>query len=105
MASKNKINKTDLQKYASLWLKQSGLNETEISDRLGVDIDTIMLWMRENNLANKKPKKSLFINETVGKKNKTVSIMTKEASEKGDEQKRYNQTPRNMDKNIFRPNG
>lgn len=100
--SKAKITKKELQKYASLWLKQTGFNETEIADKIGADIDDVLAWMRENQ--QKKSKSSLFINETFGKKNKNVSIMTKEASEQSDKHNKTLPTNR-FDKNIFRPNG
>ena len=95
-----KITKLQLQEYAALWLKHTGLNDTDISDTLSVDIDTVASWTK-----NKKTNKtSLFINKTMGKKNQSVSIMTKEASEQSDKSSK-NIPGRNMNKNIFRPNG
>jgi transcriptional regulator len=101
--SKNKATKIELQKYASLWLKHTGLNETEIADKLGTDIDNVLLWIREDNL--KTSKKSPFINETFGKKTKNVSIMTKEASQQSDANRSSVKQENRFDKNIFRPNG
>lgn len=95
-----KITKTDLQKYASLWLQHTGLNDAEISDTLNVDIDTIASWTKVQT-----KKSSAFINETFGKKSKTVSIMTKEASQQSDQNREKVKTNRDMNKNIFRPNG
>lgn len=106
--SKVKITKTELQKNACFWMKHTGLNETEISDKLGVDIDTIILWTREynqkNNTNNSKKKSSLFINETAGKKNKMVSIMTKEASERSDDNRKSLPSNQRSQNHIFRPN-
>lgn len=95
-----KLTKLQLQQYAGLWLSHTGLNDTEISDTLGVDIDTVASWTKPQ-----KKKTSLLINETFGKKSKTVSIMTKEASQQSDQIKNSVSTSRDMNKNIFRPNG
>lgn len=95
-----KITKSQLQQYAGLWLNHTGLNDTEISDTLGVDIDTVSSWTKQKN-----KKSSLLINETFGKKTKNVSIMTKEASQQSDQNRNSVPVSRDMSKNIFRPNG
>lgn len=97
-----KITKLQLQQYASLWLNHTGLNSVDISDTLGIDIDLVESWTKAK---TKNKKSSLFINETFGKKNKTVSIMTKEASQQSDENRNNVSISRDMNKNIFRPNG
>lgn len=95
-----KITKLQLQEYSALWLHHTGMNDAEISDTISVDIDTIASWTK----SKKTNKASLFINKTLGKKNQSVSIMTKEASEQSDQSSK-NTTGRNMNQNIFRPNG
>jgi len=54
----------------------------------------------------KKPmSKDLMIRHTSAKRNNSVAIMTKEASEINDQAKKQNFTHPNTQKNIFRPNG
>lgn len=103
--AKNKLSKKQLQEYACLWMHHIGFNETEISDKLDTDIDTIILWVRQNK--SKSKQSSLFINQTSSKKSQNVSIMTKEASEHSDSSRKNAVAPngRNNEKNIFRPNG
>lgn len=90
MARLNKI-----QVYAVNWLIHSGKSIEEIVHELKIDIKQVKNIVEKNNRINKtgaaiedkqKPAinnkgKDLMINTTLGKNAKTVSIMTKEASE------------------------
>ncbi len=101
MARAKKSSKLELQEYASLWLHHTGMNDAEISDKLGIDIDTIAAWTK----SKQKTKQRLTINETAGKKNKSVSIMTMAASQASDElRKAQGQTSTRNNNCIFRPN-
>lgn len=108
-----KLNKT--QKYAICWLNSQGKSDVEISDELNISKkqvnDTIARNKTTimNNIPTKtepvfkKPTvKDLMITKTSSKKNNTVAIMTKEASEAADAL-RTQMSPK-LSKNIFRLN-
>lgn len=101
--------------YAIKWLVSQGKSPQEISEELGFNIKQIKAYIK-NNIdieVNKLPIKSsstssrtedLMIRHTSGKKNNTVAIMTKEASEVSDSlrPKLINQANKNQE-HIFKP--
>jgi len=105
-----------IETYAILWLNNQGLDIAEISKELKIAEKSVISTLEKNNNTNidkiktgSRPskknddKKSLMINETSIKKNKSVSIMTEAASQKNDEVVK-NMRNENSNNNIFRPN-
>jgi hypothetical protein len=105
--------------YAIYWLNSQGLNIENIATELGLTDKQVGKALEKNNSVNetnniktnsspvnsgKISSKDLMIRHTSAKKNNSVAIMTKEASELNDEAKKNNQTHPNLQKNIFRPN-
>lgn len=109
-----KLNKT--QTYAILWLNQTGKTIDEISSELDITAKQVSSTLEKNSnagananipLAKSKAGNipNLMINETAAKRNKGVSIMTKEASEVHDAA-RSKMVPKKRDiEGIFRPKG
>lgn len=109
MAKLNKI-----QNYAILWLNYKGSLPKQISEELSIDLKQVNSILEKQTTASENPniktsssvvgdkKKNLMIMETSVKKNKSVAIMTKEASAQGDEIKKKISN-RDTNKNIFKP--
>lgn len=108
----SRLNKT--QKYAIQWLNSKNYGIDQIANELNIDVKQIKSVLEKNTETSDKSnikttssvagdkKKNLMIMETSGKKNRSVAIMTKEASFKVDEM-RNKSTSRNISKNIFKP--
>jgi hypothetical protein len=86
-----------VQTYAVNWLSQEGKTPDEISEELKLTSDQVKKILEKNNKVNKdgssikttqepvvSKSKNMMINTTMGKQSKTVSIMTREASEYND---------------------
>lgn len=106
------------EKYAINWLDGQGKSETEIAQELNVTEKQVTAYLEKSRVTNKKtniktgssavkkPKhKNLMITNTSAKKDKGVTIMTKEASEVfDDEKKKVKRTSTRNQDAIFRPN-
>jgi orotate phosphoribosyltransferase-like protein len=116
----SKLNKTQI--YAIRWLDSQGMITNQIAEELNL-LEKQIVSTLEKYAQSKTPEtedlktvkssvvpgpkaKDLMITHTSGKKNNSVAIMTKEASEVGDEmKKRLKSNGRTDDqKGIFRPN-
>lgn len=109
MAKLNKV-----QNYAILWLSYKGNSPEQIAEELVIDVKQVNTLLEKQTQASENPniktsssvvgdkKKNLMIMETSVKKNKSVAIMTKDASSQGDEIKKKSPV-RNTNKNIFKP--
>ena len=86
-----------VQTYAVNWLSQQGKTPDEISEELKLSTDQVKKILEKNNKVNNEgasikttqepavsKSKNMMINTTMGKQSKTVSIMTREASEYND---------------------
>jgi len=88
------------QIYAILYLKDiKKLKQEEISSELKISKERLIDFITNDYATyavkpEKKTAKDLMINQTVAKKEKTVSIMTQEASMAIDEEKKKNPSPR-----------
>ncbi len=107
------------QTYSILWLNSQGWDNEKIMQELTVSNDQIKKTLEKYEIINQDSKKNikttssvsrsknLMITETSGKRQKTIAIMTKEASELNDELKKTNVLPnlnkQKIEKNIFRP--
>ena len=110
------MKKNKSQEYAILWLHSQNKKMGDIAEELGIGIEKVEAVVRVNQepkqstnagAANKKTSKSkaLMITETSSKKNKSVAIMTPEASALNDElKKKFNGKKENTQGFIFRPN-
>lgn len=110
----SRLSKTET--YAILWLNHTGVSVAEISTELNVSEKSVTSILEKHSETNrdkiktgseptkKKQSKTLMVNETAVKKNKSVSIMTEAASQQSD-QVLKNMRSRLSDKGIFRPNG
>lgn len=109
---------TKTQKYAILWLNSINTDAQSIAKELGIEIKQVdktlekSVNIQPNNSIKtasetvKKPtSKDLMIRHTSAKRNNSVAIMTKEASEMNDHAKKQNFIHPDTHKNIFRPNG
>lgn len=105
-----KLNKT--QKYAIQWLNHNGSDAEEISKELNLSLDQVSATIESNaaikdSTPDKKTTRTrasnLMITHTSGKKINSVAIMTKEASEVGDESRKKSNSSTNQSKGIFRP--
>jgi transcriptional antiterminator len=109
-----------LHQYAIYWLNSQGSSIDSIATELDLTDKQVAKVLEKNNSVNetnniktnsspvnsiKTSSKDLMIRHTSAKKNNSVAIMTKEASEVNDQAKKNNQTHPNLQKNIFRPNG
>lgn len=100
------LNKSQI--YAILYLKDVNKLQIEnISQELGISQERLQSFLDTDYAQYTKVKKltskDLMITETASKKNNSVAIMTKEASEMNDETKK-NRPPSNRDQNpnIYR---
>lgn len=103
--------------YAINWLNSQGKNIEQISQELGLNTKQVQKFLEKTNTLNssntietknapvKIKSSDLMIRHTAAKKNNSVAIMTKEASEMNDASKKSNSGNPNIQKNIFRPNG
>lgn len=108
----NKLTKKD--KYAIQFLHNQGSTDDYISKDLGLDINQVKRFIKNNLKATDAPTvtnetvkvdktKNLMIRQTAEKKSNTVSIMTQGASQIGDEfYKSMNSSPKNTDSYIYR---
>lgn len=106
---------TKTQIYAICWLHNQNKNIDEISEELKLPTKQITLVLEKHFVNNNKniktgsepvdvKNKNLMINQTSGKNNPGVSIMTKEASEKADSMRsKTNSSDRINNKAIYRP--
>lgn len=110
-----------LHQYAIYWLNSQGGTVDTIASELGLEVKQVSKALEKSNDTNSNndiqttsgpvteaPKissKDLMIRHTAAKKNNSVAIMTKEASEINDHAKKTNTLHPNLQKNIFRPNG
>jgi hypothetical protein len=109
MAKLNKV-----QNYAILWLSYKGNSPEQIAEELSIDTKQVNTFLEKQTKATDNPNikttssvvgdknKNLMIMETSVKRNKSVAIMTKDASAQGDEIKKKT-SARNTNKNIFKP--
>ena len=108
-----------IQQYAALWMHSQGFDKDHISNTTGLSIKQIDNAVKKHIVSNNNQSdhvnitaspvivtpnaKQLMITETSNKKQK-VAIMTKEASQIADEQKKH-YSPKQLNTNhIFRPN-
>lgn len=114
-----KLNKS--QEYAVLYLMTQGKTEQDIVHELKISQESLKAFVEKNNKAQKKSEskiktttspakltsKDLMINTTSVKGTKSVSIMTKEASQVNDDfRKNIGPVESRITKNaIHRPNG
>lgn len=100
-------NVNNSKKYAILWLNSQGKSDKDIADELSMSLESVSkitseIKPIENQSTSPINSKNLMITHTSGKRNNTVAIMTKEASELNDA-KSKNIPQRQIDKGIFRP--
>jgi hypothetical protein len=100
--------------YAILWLNYKGNSPEQIAEELSIDVKQVSGVLEKQTQASENPniktsssvvgdkKKNLMIMETSVKRNKSVAIMTKDASAQGDEN-RKKVSDKNTNKNIFKP--
>lgn len=108
----SKISKSN--QYAINWLSSQGMDAASIASELKVSEEAVKNHIEQNQPEKSKLKvksspvkaKDLMIRHTRDKKTNSVAIMTKEASEVGDESRKkiLNDPSRKINKNIFRPN-
>jgi hypothetical protein len=110
-----------LHQYSIYWLNSQGNTVDSIADELSLETKQVSRVLEKANVINsdnsikttsgpvaevsRLTSKDLMIRHTAAKKNNSVAIMTKEASEMNDNSKKTNSAHPNTDKNIFRPNG
>ena len=106
-----------VQTYAVNWLSQQGKTPDEISEELKLSTDQVKKILEKNNKVNNEgasikttqepavsKSKNMMINTTMGKQSKTVSIMTREASEYNDAIKNT-LPPAKIEQNSWRKDG
>lgn len=106
------MKKNKIQEYAILWLHSQNKKHGDIADELGIGIEKVEAVVRvhsepkQASSAKKDSKsKSLMITQTSNKKNKSVAIMTPEASALNDNlKKKFRGTGTDTQGFIFRPN-
>lgn len=101
-----KINK--VTKYAVQWLHSTGLSYDDIAKELSISVNQVVGVLKktvdEVKIKTTTSKaQNLMITHTSGKKINSVAIMTKEASELGDEARNKASTKTREVKGIFRP--
>jgi hypothetical protein len=108
----SRLSKTET--YAALWLASQGSDVASISKELKIEEKSIVSILEKHNSTNtdkiktgsgptkQNKQKTLMVNETAVKKNKSVSVMTEAASQRND-QVIKNMRSTNNNKNIFRP--
>jgi transposase len=106
-----------VEKYSILWLNNQSYDTKEIANELNLPEKTVVSFLEKNqetgenkiktatSSAGKIRNKNLMITETVGKKNRGVTVMTPEASMLGDSTKKQNQKQVHRDNKsaIFKP--
>ena len=101
----SKISKSN--EYAVKYLSGEGKSPDLIAEELGLTVkkvESIVKTLGGTKPTNKKITKDLMINKTSAKNNNSVSIMTQEASQVGDEFiKKTVYEKRNTEGHIFRP--
>ena len=99
-----KVSKTTL--YAIQWLNHKKMPTSSIAEELNIteEVVTSSLSSVVDEDANSRLGK-LMISETAGKRNKGVSIMTKEASFLSDEVSKKAKNQKKDNSNIFKPRG
>jgi predicted DNA-binding protein YlxM (UPF0122 family) len=105
-----KLSKT--QNYAIQWLVLQDVSPEDISDELDIELSDVNKVIKKFYTTNNQikttssvvgdKKKNLMIMETATKKNKSVAIMTKEASQQSDSIKNKHSN-RQINKNIYKP--
>lgn len=102
-------NISNTKQYAILWLATQGKTSEHISKELKIslsDVEYVISTKQSENSTEPTTapinSKNLMITHTSGKKNNSVAIMTKEASELNDV-KLKNMPSRDDNKGIFRP--
>lgn len=110
------MKKNKNQEYAILWLHSQNKKSGDIADELGIGIEKVEAVIRVNSepqqstndgavIKKNSKSKSLMITQTSEKKNKSVAIMTPEASALNDELKKKFRGKSGTNQNfIFRPN-
>lgn len=101
----------NITRYAVLYLNHLGKDAKAISKELDIKLVNVKKILSSENLKEEKQPttttaKSLMINQTSGKGNKTVSIMTRAASEQSDaSRKNLPSAESRISRNaIYRPN-
>lgn len=108
-----RLNKT--QEYAILWMVSKNKTETDIIKELKISQEKLTKFLekhnKQNNATSLKTTKStmakakdMMISKTSGKNNSGVSIMTKEASQLGDDFHQKLPKTNRLDSIIHRPN-
>lgn len=99
-----KVSKTTL--YAIQWLNHTKMSTSNIATELNIqeEVVTSCLSSVVNEDATSRLGK-LIISETAGKRNRGVSIMTKEASFLSDEVSKQAKNQKKDTSNIFKPRG
>jgi len=97
------------QEYAVLWLYSQNKKAPDIAEELAITLDKVESIIRVNSEPQQAKKisksKSLMISQTSAKKNKSVAIMTPEASALNDElKKKFLGRNKNTQTFIFKPN-
>lgn len=103
-----------VETYAILWLSSTGLDSASISKELKLPEDKIIKVLEKKQPRDNENKiktgsepvqgKNLMINETAGKRNKTVSIMTGAASSAIDNVYKNMPLSNKHSGSIFKPN-
>lgn len=100
--------------YAIQWLVSQGKSPQDISEELGFTVKQINNFIKNNNVespnipistsSTASKTEDLMIRHTSVKKNNSVAIMTKEASERNDSMRPKMQSgKKNNDSHIFKP--
>ena len=105
------MRKNKNQEYAILWLASQNKKPAEIADELNIGIEKVEAAIRVNSepkpAKQKKSSKSrdLMISRTSNKGNKSVAIMTEQASMLNDElKKKQRSRPKDTQSYIHKPN-
>jgi hypothetical protein len=110
------MKKNKSQEYAILWLHSQNKKSGDIADELNIGIEKVEAVVRVNSepkastnegsaIKKTSKSKSLMITQTSSKKNKSVAIMTPEASMLNDElKKKFAGKTGDTQNFIFRPN-
>lgn len=100
--------------YAIKWLVSQGKTSQEISDELGFTVKQINTFIKNNQIepvnipistsSTASKTEDLMIRHTSAKKNNSVAIMTKEASERNDSMRpKFHQSVKQNNEHIFKP--
>ena len=109
---------TKIQKYAILWLHSQGQESESIAKELNIETKSVDRTLEKttktkdsnkiqttSEVVGRPSSKDLMIRHTSSKKNNSVAIMTKEASEVNDHARPANTANPRSQKHIFKPNG